>query len=455
VARKLPSDEEAEAAIVGAVLLRNEALDEVADMISAGDFYVPAHAAVFRAMQNLRKRGRPIDTVTLQGQMGDDDTLGLVGGVVGIGKLADRYPSSYNVVHHALRVREVAGLRRFLGDAYELLEGAGEAMESPAEWCESTVDRLTPLARFGRAGGYERAAESILPTIQEGRDRAKLGWVRTPYADLNTIMDGWIEGELTYLAARPSHGKTAVMLDSVRSTCRGGDPALVFSFEMSKQQLMQRILSAESGVDSKRWRDGAWQSGDIHAITEAAKEVHSWPLWVVDAEESREIGSIKSAARQWRRDRDVFPRGGRTLGLVAVDYVQLVHVKGFRFGQREQELSVISRGLQRMAKELRLPVLALAQLNRDVDQRKGHVPMLSDLRESGSLEQDGDAVIFVRRNDKYPDISPRPPKGSADVWVAKSRNGETGHCRLDFVDHLVTFVGHQPPPYAPKGGEAA
>lgn len=443
-----PNDPEVEAAVLGAVMLRPEALEEIADIVGPEDFYKPGHAAVWRAMQALHRTGKAIDVVTLESQMRATEDLGLIGGLVGLGKLADGYASSRNVVHHALRMRELAGMRAFVLGAREQLDACGDGLEAPGEWCESVLDKLTPLARFGRGTTYHRAAESLWSTIQEGRDRSKLGWVRTPYRDLDAIVGGWIESELTYVAARPSHGKTALLLDSVRAACRRDDPCLVFSFEMSEAQLLQRILAAEAGIDSQRWRDGAWQIGDIEALTRASKEVHRWPLFIVDAEESRDIGAVRSTARAWRRDRSVW--GGRTrqLGLVGVDYVQLMHVKGFRHGQREQELATISRGLQRMAKELHLPVLALAQLNRDVDQRKDHRPMLSDLRESGSLEQDGDGVIFIRRNDKYPDL--KRPRGSCDVIVAKQRNGQTGACVLDFVDHLVTFIDHQPPPYAPK-----
>lgn len=452
--RKTIRDEAAEAAVLGAVMLRPEAIQEVREIVLVSDLDVPAHAAVYDAMLRIANRGEPIDLVTLEGQMRTADTLGLVGGVQGLSKLADHFPHSHHVRHHAMRVRNVAGARRFSQRLREIEEAAtidGDALEDPAAWCERAVDDLVGLSRFRSSGRRQKIGDLVVPTIKASKEQGRAGNIRTPWSSLDALIDGWIPPDLTIVAARPSCGKTAFMLDCVRTAVRDHVPALVFSLEMSAEQLTQRCLTAEARVDGKRWRAGQWELTELAEVTRAASRLYEQPLQVTD--DIEEIGAILSCARDWRRDPAVFPRTRSDLpprGLIVIDYLQLAHARGYG-SKRELEIGYMSRSLKKLAKELHMPVLALAQLNRDVDKRKGHRPMLSDLRESGTLEQDGDGVIFLHRPDRY-----EPEKfeaGVCHVLADKQRNGQTGRVLLDFVDHLVTFIEHVPKPQAaPPGG---
>lgn len=432
--------------VLCAVLLNNAALREVRDIVRPEDMHAPANAAVYESMLVVSDRGDPIDVVTLEAQLRSTDKLGLLkGGAQYLAKLSDGYTSSHNAVAHARRVRDMAGARRFIEEIRGLADVGDEIGEDPSSWCERALDKLQPLARFGRVGSYTHWADSIRPAIDEANTRRRTGVVPIMWDNLSRLADGWISPDLIVPAARPSFGKTAFAMDCVRHAAAFGIPVLFLSLEMSKTQLVQRGLSSESGVDSKRWRSGHWLLGELETVVRSAGDLHKQPIYIVD--DVNEIGQLCALARQWRNDPKVFPRDRRDRrGFIVLDYIQRSYARGYG-AKRELEISYISRSLKSLAKELDVPVMALAQLNRAIDTRKGHRPMLSDLRESGAIEQDADTVLFIHRPGRY---DKKTPSELTEVIIAKQRNGQTGMVKLDFVDHLVTFVEHVEKPFVPR-----
>lgn len=440
---RLPADTDAERAVVGAMVLRPETIAEVAEQVDADAFHDPTLHAFAAAVFNLHRRGEPIDAATITAE------LRAAGASVSV---AERGPmiadagvgTVHNLRRHVRRVREVAGVRRLVAALQERAEACGGALEDPGAWAEQTIEELTPLARFARRGTWRHWSDYFSLAINEAKQRHVAGLVPTPWNELNGLLVGYVPPDLVVVAARPGNGKTAFALDTIRYASRRGIPMLMFSLEMTAVQVVQRALSAEGQVDSQRWRSGEFQLGELEMITRAGGRLYEQPVAIVD--DVYEINAMRSIARQWRHDRSLFP--GYTedpnvtppRGLVAIDYLQFAHAKGFKGGMREAEVAYISRQAKELAKELRVPVLLLAQLNREVDKRKGHRPMLADLRESGAVEQDADSVLFIHRPDNY---DPKADKGVAEVVVAKNRNGPAGCVKLDFVAHLVTFLEHR------------
>jgi len=473
MSKPLPHNKEAEAAVLGAILLRNDALNDVVSIVTENDFYVPAFKSVFKAMMKLADRGQPIDIVTLEHQLRAVDELGLIGGIEGLGKLTDRYASSHNISHHAELVRQTGAIRNLVVAAQEIAEeGRGEVEDVPA-FIDNAERRLLEVNQAGRQGSYKSAKDLIHGVFEGITERAKLKnpitGVPTQFTRMDEMTGGLQPGDLIILAARPSMGKTALALNFAQHACILQDkhrhlpeeeqpsrfPVLFFSLEMSASQLIERILCSEARVDAGKLRGGRLVEHEFAKLVRAADRVHKAPLYIDDSA-APTILELRARARRFRQDRQIFPpvpEGSKRkqLGLIVVDYLQLCRGGRGRYDIREQEISEISRGLKAIAKELELPVLALSQLNRGVDSRADHRPMLSDLRESGAIEQDADVIMFIYREARYvtDEQKRKEIERQSEVIIGKQRNGPTGTVNLMFIGEHTRFENpelHAMPP---------
>jgi replicative DNA helicase len=463
MSKPLPHNKEAEAAVLGGILLRNDSLGEVVSIIDDDDFYVPAFRAVFRAMVKLSDRGQPIDIVPLEHQLRTSDELGLIGGMEGLGKLADHYASSHNVAHHAELIRQGSTIRKLVVTCSEIAdEGRSGEVDDVNAFIDNSERKLLEVNQAGRQGGYRSAKELIHGVFENITERAKLKnpitGVPTTFTQLDAMTGGLQPGDLIIMAARPSMGKTALSLNFAQHACILQDkhahlpeeerpkqyPVLFFSLEMGASQLIERILCSEARVDAGKLRSGRLVEHEFAALVRAADRVYKAPLYIDDSA-APTILEIRARARRFRQDRTIFPPDESStrppLGLIVVDYLQLARGGKGRYDIREQEISEISRGLKGIAKELGLPVLALSQLNRGVDSRADHRPMLSDLRESGAIEQDADVIMFIYRHARYEtdEVKRKEIERQAEVIVGKQRNGPTGTVHLTFIGEHTRF----------------
>jgi replicative DNA helicase len=464
VARPLPHNKEAEAAVLGGVLLRNDALNEIVTIVTEDDFYVPAFRSVFKAMVKLADRGQPIDIVTLEHQMRAADELGLIGGLEGLNKLTDRYASSHNITHHAELIRQQASIRNLVVACQEIAEEGRTDVEDVGTFIDTAERRLLEVNQSGRQGSYRSAKDLIHGVFENITERAKLKnpitGVPTMYTKMDEMTGGMQPGDLVILAARPSMGKTALALNLAQNACIMQErhstlpdeerpvryPVLFFSLEMSAGQLIERILCSEARVDASKLRGGRLVEDEFARLVRAADRVYKAPLYIDDSA-APTILEIRARARRFRQDRTIFPppaegddRKRKQLGMIVVDYLQLCRGGG-RYDMREQEISEISRGLKAIAKELEVPVLALSQLNRGVDSRADHRPQLSDLRESGAIEQDADVIMFIYRAERYEtdEEKRKQIEGESEVIIGKQRNGPTGTVHLTFIGKHTRF----------------
>ncbi len=466
----LPHRAEAEAAVLGGVLLRGrDALIDVSETIGAEDFYVPANQAVFKAMMLLAEKGSPIDVITLESQLKATSELPLVGGIEALGRLADRYATTHNIDAHADLIRESAQIRNLVVAAREIAaDGIGD-VDDPRVFIDSAEQKILKVNERGRKTSYRSSRELMLEVFKGITERQKrtdpITGVATGFAQMDEMTAGLQPGDLIIIAARPSMGKTAFALNMAQNACvlppkftnlpedqqPQRFPVLFFSLEMGSTQLIERILCSEARVDAQKLRRGGrMMEADFRGLIAAADRVSAAKLYIDDSA-SPSILDIRARSRRWRDDKSIFPpedeetdSARKPLGLVMIDYLQLAKGGKGRYDSREQEISEISRGLKALAKEIKCPVIALSQLNRAVDSRTDHRPMLSDLRESGAIEQDADVIMFIYREERYlsPDASPEEIEkvaNKAEVIIGKQRNGPVGTVRLNFIKHHTRF----------------
>lgn len=413
---------EAEQSVLGALMLENRLYDRLADRITARDFTEPAHAAVWGTMARLAAAGRPLDLVTLSEQLEDDGNLEAIGGLAYLADLAKHTPSAANATAYADIVADLATRRRLLDELANI-----EALtrdkhrELPAVFDEAQ-------GRLSRLQGHDEEAHAgpLADTLHEFLDTLERKWegelspMGTSFGltDLDTLTMGMHPGQLALLAGRPSTGKTAMSLNTVRRCClHDRRPVAYYSLEMPREALRDRLLAAEANMPLEALRNPKEHLHDDHwtRLTMALPVVRDAPLWV-DERGGMSPSQIRSSAK---RVRDHYG----DLGLIVVDYLQLVRPDG-RHGSREQEVAEVSRALKALAKEMGCPVMALSQLNRALEQRPNKRPVMADLRDSGSLEQDADLIVFLYRDEVYHPES--EAKGIAEVIVAKQREGSLG-----------------------------
>jgi replicative DNA helicase len=431
--RSLPSNVDAERSLLGSVLVNNENYYRIVEFLRPEDFYLDAHRVIFRHMTTLMENSRAIDLITLQDELLRNSSLESAGGIGYLSGLLDGIPHLVNIEHYIEIVRDKAVLRQVINtasktiaDAFDQAEPAEVILDKAEQALFSLSERRTKVG-FMSVRDMEEDQKRLLTKLYE--DKEMITGVPTGFTDLDRMTSGFQPGDLVILAARPSMGKTALALNMAQHVAlRRELPVGIFSLEMSKQQLLMRFLCAESLVDAHKVRTGYIGKDDFRQLIDALAAVTRAPLFIDDSS-SLTIMEMRAKTRRLKAEHG--------LSMLIVDYLQLMSAYG-RVENRVQEISQISRGLKGLAKELEVPIIALSQLSRAPEQRQGdHRPQLSDLRESGSIEQDADVVLFIFREEVYKQDEENA--GKADLIISKQRNGPIGTVKLAFLKQYTKF----------------
>jgi replicative DNA helicase len=434
--RTLPHNLEAERAVLGAILLHNDAFNLAAEVIDTQDFYRDAHRRIFDKMAKLVERGGAIDLVTLKEELGRSGDLDEVGGPAYITALVDGIPRGMNVEHHARIIKEKATLRNLIFSANKILTTAYEAEEDADVILDQAEHAIFAIADDKVRDGFvslRDLAQSSLETIEKLHAHKELiTGVPTGFTDLDQLTSGLQASDLIIVAGRPSMGKTSLVLNIAQHVGTKTTKTVgMFSLEMSKEQLFLRLLTGEARIDAQKMRRGYLGENDWGRLSQAVGTLSEAKIFIDDTP-SIGILEMRAKCRRLAAEHD--------LDLVIIDYIQLMQGRG-RFENRTLELASISRSLKGLAKELNVPIVVLSQLSRAPESRSDHRPQLSDLRESGALEQDADVVVFIYREDLYADKSQPPTdnEGVAELIIGKQRNGPTGVVKLAFIREYTRF----------------
>lgn len=436
IGRALPHNADAEASVLGGILLNpKEALNQVLENLTPEDFYVPAFQEIFRAVLTLYEATKPIDLITLEEQLRVTNKLKAIGGVEAMAELSTRVPTTQNIGHYAQIVRDKATLRGLIRSCSEIASNAhGEEHDVDVflDQAEQQIFQLTQRATKTSYVSVKQLLVDVFNNIEKRYDRRdSMTGVPSGFMQLDKLTTGFQRSDLVILAARPSVGKTAFCLNVAQHCAtKHNIPVLVFSLEMSKESLIERVLCSEARVDSTKLRGGYLDKEDWMNLTKAASHIAEAPLWIDDSA-APSILEIRAKARRFRADKTIFSDPDQ-MGMVIVDYLQLV--RSTRYEQnREREVAEVSRGLKALAKEVGLPVIALSQLRRAAEDRKDGRPQLSDLRESGAIEQDADLIMFIHRTQEDKE------QGTAELIIGKHRNGPIGTVPLVFLSSYTRF----------------
>jgi replicative DNA helicase len=433
VERLPPQDLAAEAAVLGAMLLSKDAIADVVEVLKEADFYRPAHASVFAAILDLYGRGEPADAVMVAGEMTRSGEIARVGGAPYLHTLVAMVPTAANASYYARIVSERAVLRRMVEAGTRIVQMGYAGEGEVADLVDRAQAAVFDLAGNRRSEDYMALRDIFDPTLNEieaiaNRDGQMVG-VPTGFADLDQLTNGLHPGQLIIVAARPAIGKSTLGLDLARAaSLRNQLTSVIFSLEMGRSEIAMRLMSAEAQVPLQHMRAGTMSDADWQKLARRSGTIVEAPMFIDDSP-NMSMMEIRAKCRRLKQRHD--------LRLVVVDYLQLMS-SGKRVESRQQEVAEFSRALKLLAKELEVPVVAISQLNRGPEQRQDKRPMMSDLRESGSLEQDADVVILLHREDAYERESPRA--GEADFIVAKHRNGPTATVTVAFQGHYSRFV---------------
>ncbi len=428
-----PQNLDAERSVLGGVLLENQAIQRISEVIQEDDFYRDAHRKLYHAMVELHERGEPVDLITLTEDVTRRGWLEEAGGTAYLASLVDEVPTAANILYYARIVKQKSILRQIIEGATRIAREGYEQPEDAVDFLDKAEQTILEISRRQRRKGFISIREIMDETFQNIEDLYKkqgmITGVPTGFLDFDHLTSGLQRGDLVILAGRPSMGKTALALNMARNAAvKNGIPVAVFSLEMAKQQLGVRLLCAEAEIDSQKLRAGYIKKTDWKKLTSAADVLSRSPLYIDDAAVVT-VREMRGRARQLKTELDV--------GMVVVDYLQLMQGSS-RVESRVQEISEISRALKQLAKELDIPVLALSQLNRGVENRPDKRPILADLRESGAIEQDADVIAFVYREEFY--YRDRPEcEGKAELIVGKQRNGPVGTVSLIFRKECTRF----------------
>jgi replicative DNA helicase len=441
-----PHSVEAEQSVLGGLLLDNSAWERIADLLGESDFYRADHRLIYRHISKLVEASRPADVITVSESMDSTRELDTVGGLAYLGALAQNTPSSANIRRYAEIVRERAIMRKLAETATEIADSAYNPMgrEAPQllDEAESRIFSISEEGSRGRQGFLDMPP--LLTQVVEridllyNRDNpSDVTGVPTGFTDLDRMTSGLQPGDLVIVAGRPSMGKTALALNIAEHVAlEAGLPVGVFSMEMSATQLVMRMLGAVGKLDQHKVRTGRLADEDWRRLTDAVGKLNEAPMQI---DETAALNALELRARARRLHRHF----GK-LGLIVVDYLQLMSAASSG-ENRATEISEISRSLKALAKELNVPVMALSQLNRSLEQRPNKRPVMSDLRESGAIEQDADVILFIYRDEVYnPDT---PDKGRAELIIGKQRNGPVGKVRLTFLGEYTRFENYISPGY--------
>ncbi len=429
-----PHDIEAEQAVLGSMLTDKDAVIAAMEVLKPESFYREDDKSIYEAMQNLYSRAEPIDLITLKNELETMSKLEQVGGLEYLANLPEKAPTSANVQKYISIVEEKSMLRDLIKTANELVDLGYSQSEDVEDIMDHAEKKIFDIMQKKNQKGYTPIKDVLVESftkLEELYNRKQhITGVPTGFDDLDYRTAGLHGSELILLAARPAMGKTAFVLNiAANAAIRGKTGVAIFSLEMSKDQLVNRMLCSEAMVDSNKMRTGKLEEGDWEKLAQAIGPLSESNIYIDDTP-GITVMEIRTKCRKLKLEKDI--------GLVVIDYLQLITGNSKRGGSREQEISEISRSLKILAKELNVPVIALSQLSRAVEQRPDHRPMLSDLRESGAIEQDADIVMFLYRDDVYNKESEK--KDIAEVIIAKQRGGSTGTVDLLWMGNYTKFV---------------
>ncbi len=439
-----PHSVEAEQAVLGGVMLDNSAWDRIADVLVAEDFYRNDHRLIFAAIAELIERGEPCDAVTLSEHLDKSADGASTGGLAYLGRLARDTPSAANIKAYADIVRERSMLRRLIAVGGDIAAAAFNPEGRDAtELVDEAERKVFEIAEQGkRRGSGFIHLRKILPEAIDRLDmlhsnQGEVTGVATGFTELDRMTAGLQRGDLVIVAGRPSMGKTSLAMNiGEYAAIQSEVPTAIFSMEMSSEQLAFRMISSLGSVNQAHLRTGRFSDSDWNQINSAVAIMNQAPIFIDDTPALTPT-EMRARARRLKREHD--------LGLIVIDYLQLMQVHGTK-ENRATEISEISRSLKALAKELSLPIIALSQLNRSVEQRQEKKPVMSDLRESGAIEQDADVIAFIYREEVYEKETSR--KGIADIIIAKQRNGPIGEVPLTFLGEFTRFENYVPESYA-------
>ncbi len=428
-----PQNVEAEQCVLGSILLDNSALNRILDMVTPQDFYKREHQLIFTTMLDLYEKNHPIDLVTLSDVLTHREELEAVGGVNYLMELAEVVPSSAHVQHYARIVKEKAVLRHLIRASNDILtlcyEGSQE-VEDLLDEAERLIFSVSEMKTQRDFVDSKILLKEAIKSLEElSRKKKSVTGIPTGFQELDRLTAGFQPSDLIIIAARPSMGKTALALNIAQHVAiKEGKSVAIFSLEMSREQLALRMLSSLAKVPSHKLRTGILSANDWKKVIRAANKLSDAPIFVDDTP-ALSVLEIRAKARRLMSEKG--------LNLIVIDYLQLMRGRS-KTESRQQEISEISRSLKGLAKELNVPVLALSQLSRAVESRQDKKPQLSDLRESGAIEQDGDLILFIYRPEVYKPEKPEY-RGIAEIIVGKQRNGPTGTFKLTFLKEYTTF----------------
>ncbi|CAH0121337.1 Replicative DNA helicase [Paenibacillus sp. CECT 9249] len=432
-----PQNLEAEQAVLGAVLLQSEALITAMERVRSEDFYLTEHQLIFEAMVQLGEENQPIDLVTLTTKLRDKQQLEDVGNVTYLTKLANAVPTAANVDYYAQIIEEKSMLRRLIRTATQIVSDGYAGGEDVGGMLSDAERRILEISNRRSGSGFIAIRDVLMEVFERveflSANKGGMTGIPSGFPDLDKMTSGFQRSDLIIVAARPSVGKTAFALNIAQNVgVRAKETVAIFSLEMSASQLVQRMLCAESNVDAGRMRTGQLENEDWEKLTMAIGALSEAKIYIDDTP-GVTVADIRAKCRRLKKEQG--------LGMILIDYLQLIHGRGKPGENRQQEVSEISRTLKQIARELEVPVIALSQLSRGVEQRQDKRPMMSDLRESGSIEQDADIVAFLYRDDYYDKESEK--KNIIEIIIAKQRNGPVGTVELVFLKNYNKFVSYE------------
>ena len=433
IKRVLPQSVEAEQSVIGSMIMDRDAIMTASEVITSEDFYQSQYGVLFDAMLELYNEGKPVDLVTLQERLREKDVPPEISSLEFAKDLLDAVPTSANVRHYATIVQEKSMLRKLIKVNEEIANTCYLAKERTEDILEETEKKIFDLLQYRSTGDFVPIKQVVLNALDKiekaSKNKGTVTGIPTGFIDLDYKTSGFQPSDLILIAARPSMGKTAFVLNVAQNMAfKEGKTVAIFSLEMSKEQLVNRLFSLESKVDSQALRTGNLTDEDWAKLIEGAAVVGKSNL-IIDDTPGISIAELRSKCRKFKLEHN--------LGIIIIDYLQLMS-GGKRSESRQQEISEISRSLKAVARELNVPVVALSQLSRAVEQRPDHRPMLSDLRESGAIEQDADVVMFLYRDDYYNKDTDK--KNIAEVIIAKQRNGPIGTVELVWLPNYTKFA---------------
>jgi replicative DNA helicase len=429
-----PQNIEAEQSVLGGILIENEAINKVMEFLTPDDFYRDAHCKIFTALIELSERDEPADLITLTNELQKKKQLETIGGASYIASLIDLVPTAANIEYYANIVKEKAVLRKLISTSTEIVTRSYEYLEDVETLLDEAEQAIFQISGSRVKPSFYPISEVVkksFTTLERLYEKKELvTGVPSGFKELDRLTAGFQPSDLIIVAGRPSMGKTALCLNIAQyAALEKKIPVAIFSLEMSREQLGIRMLCSEAGVEGTRLRTGFLHESDWPKLTLAAGNLSDALIFIDDSAAITAL-ELRAKARRLRAEHD--------LGMIIVDYLQLMKGR-MKTESRQQEISEISRSLKALAKELNIPVIAVSQLSRKTEERTGNRPQLSDLRESGAIEQDADVILFLYRDELYNRSEDNPNRGKAEVIIGKQRNGPIGKIELAFLDKITTF----------------